>query len=106
MGGGGRWYHCHTPWLGDSKDDQGSSSNVRTGKELCVKEAYDKERMRLWLCALEVFQLSTLQQGRAPKPHRCLLHATENVGSEELRDHCRAWPQCADLNYYYITILS
>ena len=57
---------------------------------MCVKEACDKERMRPWLCALEVFQLSTLQQGRAPKPHRCLLPATENVESEELRDHCRA----------------
>lgn len=49
------------PWSEDSKDDQGSSSNVRrTAKELCVKEACDKERKRPWLCALEVFQLSTL----------------------------------------------
>lgn len=88
---GDRWHHCHPSWLGDSKDDQGSSSNVRrTGKVQCVREASDMERMRPWLCALEDFQLSTLQQGRVPKPHRCLLHATENTGSEALRDHCRA----------------
>jgi len=82
------------PLLGmmeDSKDDQTSSSKVRsTGEVLHMKEACDKEKMRPWLHVLEEFQLSTLQQGRVPEPHRCLLCAADEEGLEWLRDRHRA----------------
>lgn len=74
------------PLLGkieDSKDDQTSSSKVRrTGKVLHMKDTRDKEKMRPWLHVLEVFQLSTLQQGKVPEHHRCLLCAADKEGFE------------------------